>query len=84
MSDTTPYYPATWRIILAAILDFFTIFIVGGYVVARLTGNVTETGFQLSGMPAVLLFAVIILYFVAGRFLGGTLWQRILKARRRA
>ncbi|MCW1932899.1 hypothetical protein [Pararhodobacter zhoushanensis] len=74
--------PATWRIILAAILDFFTIFAVGGYVIAKLTGNVTESGFSLSGMPAVLLFAVMIGYFVAGRYLGGTLWQRILRARR--
>ncbi|WP_127104092.1 hypothetical protein [Pararhodobacter zhoushanensis] len=74
--------PATWRIILAAILDFFTIFAVGGYVIAKLTGNVTESGFSLSGMPAVMLFAVMIGYFVAGHYLGGTLWQRILRARR--
>ena len=74
--------PATWRIVTAAILDFFTIFAIGGYLVARLTGNLTETGFRLHGMPAVALFAVIILYFVAGRYLGGTLWQRILRARR--
>ena len=73
---------ATWRIILAAILDFFTIFGFGGYVIAKLTGNVTETGFSLNGMPAVALFAVIILYFVLGRRIGGTLWQRILGARR--
>jgi uncharacterized membrane protein YoaK (UPF0700 family) len=78
MSNTV----STWRIVLAAILDFFTVFAVGGYGVARLTGNLTETGFSLHGMPAVALFAVIILYFVAGRYLGGTLWQRILRARR--
>ena len=78
MADTVP----TWRIVLAAILDFFTVFGVGGYVIARLTGNLTETGFALNGMPAVALFAVIILYFVLGKRVGGTLWQRLLRARR--
>ena len=78
MSDT----PATWKLILAAILDFFTIFGVGGYVVARLTGNLTDTGFMLTGGPAFALFGLIIVYFVAGRYLGGTLWQHILRARR--
>ena len=73
---------STWRIILAAILDFFTVFAIGGYLIARMTGNVTDTGFQLNGMPALILFAVIIVYFVAGRYLGGTLWQRILRTRR--
>lgn len=78
MADTV----STWRIVLAAILDFFTVFGVGGYVIARLTGNLTETGFALNGMPAVALFAVIILYFVLGKRMGGTLWQRLLRARR--
>lgn len=73
---------ATWRIILAGILDFGTVFGIGGYAIARFTGNTTESGFQLNGLPAVVLFAVIIGYFVAGRYLGGTLWQRILRARR--
>ena len=80
MSDA----PATWRIVLAAILDFFTAFAVFGYLVARFTGNLTESGFSLNGGPAWALFALIALYFVAGHYLGGTLWQRILKARRRA
>lgn len=84
MADTEPYTPATWRIVLAAILDFFTAFFVLGYLVAKATGNLTETGFSLSGAPAWALFALIALYFVAGYYLGGTLWQRILRARRRA
>ncbi|MFN4099864.1 MAG: hypothetical protein ACK4GT_08810 [Pararhodobacter sp.] len=86
MRDTTnpPPPPATWRVILAAILDFFTIFGLGGYIIARLTGNLTESGFALNGAPAFMLFALIIAYFVAGRYMGGTLWQRILKARHRA
>ena len=83
MSDTQSSVPATWRIVLAAILDFLTIFALGGYVIARLTGNLTETGFQLSGAPAVALFVLIIAYFVVlGRYMGGTIWQRFLRARR--
>jgi len=73
---------STFKIVLAAILDFFTIFFIGGYLVAKLTGNTTEGGFQLEGMPALILFAIIIAYFVLAKYAGGTLWQRILKTRR--
>ena len=73
---------ATWRKVLAAILDFFTIFFVLGYTIAKLTGNVTNDGFKLEGMPALVMFALIIIYFVAGtKYLGGTIWQRILYRR---
>lgn len=71
---------ATWRIILAFVLDFFTAFFVLGYIVARLTGNTTEGGFSLEGGPAIALFALIIAYFYFGGKFGGTLWQRILGA----
>lgn len=74
--------PAIWRIILAAILDFFTAFLVGGYLVGKLTGQTTENGFHLTGLAALGCFMVIVCYFILGRnYLGGTIWQRILKAR---
>ena len=70
---------ATWRKVLAAILDFLMVFFGAGYAIGLLTGNVTADGFKLEGAPALLLFALIILYFVAGsKYLGGTVWQRIL------
>ena len=70
------------RKVLAAILDFFTILIAAGYLIARFTGGLMEGGFNLTGGPALLLFAVIIAYFVIlSRFLGGTLWQRVLRTR---
>jgi phosphate/sulfate permease len=73
---------ATWRKVLAAIFDFLTVFFVGGYVIGHLTNNVTDEGFHLEGVPALVLFAIIVAYFVLfGRFLGGTLWQRLLGAR---
>lgn len=73
---------ATWRKVVAAILDFFTIFFIGGYVIARLTGNTTSGGFELNGTPAIVLFVVIIAYFWLGsRYAGGTIWQRILRTR---
>jgi hypothetical protein len=73
---------ATWRKVVAAILDFITIMLVAGYGIGYLTGNVTEEGFNLKGGPAFVLFAIIILYFVIfSRYLGGTLWQRLLGAR---
>lgn len=77
-----PRKPAgTWRKVFAAILDFIFIFWAGGYAIGKVTGGLTEGGFSLSGGPAILLFAVIILYFVIfRRYLGGTLFQRLLGA----
>ena len=70
---------ATWRKVLAAVLDFVTIFFAGGYAIGYLTGNLTAEGFNLEGMTALILFAVVIVYFVVGsKYLGGTIWQRIL------
>jgi hypothetical protein len=66
-------------VVLAAILDFLTIFLVGGYVIAWLTGSASSRGFDLSGWPAFALLAVIVAYFVVGkRVFHGTLWKRIL------
>jgi hypothetical protein len=73
---------ATWRKVLAAVLDFVTIFFAGGYTIGYLTGNVTGEGFNLEGLTALILFALIIVYFVVGsKYLGGTMWQRILYSR---
>lgn len=81
MSDTTTPPVATWRKVVAAILDFLTVFFVGGHIIGALTGNTTSGGFNLQGAPALVLFALIIVYFVVGRkFLGGTLWRHILSA----
>jgi hypothetical protein len=64
------------------VLDFLSVFFVGGYVIGSLTGNLTGDGFKLEGMPALILFALIIAYFVVGsRYLGGTIWQRVLGTR---
>jgi hypothetical protein len=71
------------RRVIAAILDFITIFIVGGIAIGWATGGLAGGGFKLEGMPALALFALIAVYFfVFTRFLGGTIWQRILGARR--
>ena len=70
------------RRISAGILDFITVFFGGGYLIAMLTGDTTEGGFDLSGFPTIVLFALVIGYFVAGHYYGGTLWQRILGTRR--
>ncbi len=73
---------AHWRIILAAILDFLTAFLVFGYIIALLSGDMTEGGFQLNGLPALILFVLIFVYFWAGKkYFGGTIWKRILKVR---
>lgn len=74
--------PANWRIILAFILDLFTSFFVLGYIVGYLSGGLTPDGFQLNGLPAFILFALLVVYFVvSNRFFGGTIWKWILRAR---
>ena len=74
--------PPFWRRAIAGVLDFLTVFFVGGYIIARLTGGITPDGFQLNGAPAFVLFAIIVLYFYLGwKRLGGTIWQRLLGAR---
>ena len=73
----------SWKIVLAFILDLFTAFFLFGFIVAKFTGDTTESGFELNGTPALIMFALVIAYFVIGsRYLGGTLWQRILKTKR--
>lgn len=68
---------STWKVVLAAILDFLLVFLAGGYVIAMMTGNTTEGGFQLNGVPALILFALVIAYFVVMKRLGGTLFKRL-------
>ena len=82
--DTVANPPAkTWKRVLAAILDFFTVFIAGGMVIAKFTNETTDSGFALNGGSAFLLFGIIIAYFVIGRrFAGGTLWDRIFRIAR--
>ena len=73
--------PALWRKVLAAIFDFITAFAFAGVSVAKLTGGLTQDGFELSGLAALAAFALMAAYFIIGRkFLGGTLWQRVFKA----
>lgn len=74
---------ATWKRVIAGILDFVTVMSVGGYVIALYTGGTTSDGFSLNGPPAFALFALIVIYFFVGRrYAGGTLWDRILRIRR--
>jgi hypothetical protein len=78
----TPVIKPFWRRGLAGLLDFLTVFFVGGYIIAEFTGETTTQGFNLTGVPALVLFVIIILYFYLGwKKLGGTIWQRIFGAR---
>lgn len=82
-SSTQPVRAATWKRVVAAILDFLTVFYLGGLAIGHLSGNATGASFQLSGVPALILFALIVVYFYAGRrHLGGTLWDRIFRIAR--
>ena len=74
-----PKRAPVWKRVISSILDFFTAFFVFGMAIAYATGDATSTGFKLDGLPALALFALIVVYFFVGRrYLGGTLWDRIL------
>ncbi len=68
---------STWLVVLAAILDFFLVFIVGGLAIAYITGASTEGGFSLKGLPALALFALIFLYFWGLGRSSGTVFERL-------
>jgi hypothetical protein len=70
------------RKILAGILIFVTIFFGVGYLIGLVTGQAKGASFNLEGWTALLLFALVIVYFVGARYVGGTIWQRILGTRR--
>lgn len=84
MNDQPAVQPASaFKRGLAATLDFLTVFFVGGYIIGKLTGETTDSGFSLSGGAAIALFALIVVYFYVGRKkLGGTLWDRIFSIAR--
>ncbi len=66
---------------VAQIIDAIVFFAIG-YVVAFMTGNITETGYHIEGGPAFMLFALGFLYFwLLEAFLGGTLGKLILGMR---
>jgi len=73
---------ANWRVVLAAVFDALTAFLVFGFLISALTGGGTNeaegVGFNLSGLPAIALLVLIVAYFIVGNRLGGTLWKRIL------
>lgn len=72
-----------WKRVTAAVLDFFTVFFVGGMAIGKITGTSTSEGFSLQGVPALALFALIGVYFFVGRrYAGGTAWDRIFRIRR--
>lgn len=81
-TQAPPRQIATWRKVVAAILDFVFILFAAGYAVGYATGGLTSDGFKLEGAPAFLVFGIMALYFIVfSRFLGGTLFQRLLGAR---
>ena len=86
-----------WKRNAAGVLDFLFCFIFFGYVltlffgdksrapvlVSNSAGQVTTHPFiSLSGLPALVLLGVTILYFVLLGRSGGTLFQRLFRMRR--
>ena len=82
-SPAQPARAATWKRVIAAILDFLTVFYVGGLLIGLVTGDAKGGSFELSGVPALILFALIVTYFYLGRRqFGGTIWDRVFRIAR--
>ena len=68
----------TWKKVVAFIIDLVVSFLVLGYLVAAMTGGLTEGGFSLEGGPFFLLIVLVVLYFVLmNKFAGGTLGKML-------
>ena len=73
---------STWRKVFAAILDFIFIFGIAGYAIGHFTGNTTDEGFDLKGGPACSCSrSSSSISSMFTRYLGGTVFQRLLGAR---
>ena len=68
----------TWKKVLAFIVDLLVSFIVLGYLVAAMTGGLTEDGFNLEGGPAFLVIVLVVLYFVLMNKLVGVTLGKML------
>ena len=78
---------STLRVVTAEILDFLTVFLIGRYVIGAVAGwfgsSESEAAFSFADWQGLALVFVIVAYFyLLSRTEGGTLWQRILKAKR--
>jgi hypothetical protein len=70
--------PPYWRRALAGVLDVLTVIFFGDAIVKLMGGM---TGGLMHNIPTVALVTVFALgYLFGGELLGGTLWQRILRA----
>ncbi|WP_439572330.1 RDD family protein [Phreatobacter sp.] len=75
-----PTRTATWRVVVAYLIDIFGGFLVFGYVIGLIFGGATDKGFSLQGWRAILLFVVLAAYVIgANRYIGGTIGKRIMR-----
>ncbi len=91
MADYDPPQPF-WKRAIAGVLDFLLIFFAGGFAIQKLTGGTSDgagsdpagIGFKLEGLPALVLFVLVIAYFAGLGRTGGTVFQRLFGMHRRA
>ena len=71
-----------WKKSIAFIIDFILSFFLIGYITALITNDITDNGlgFQLEGMPALIMIVLVVAYFVIfNKYLGGTLGKRLFR-----
>jgi uncharacterized RDD family membrane protein YckC len=75
------HYVGVGRRAVATIVDTAMLFVLG-YVVAAVTGGLTSTGFEVQGGPALLVFGLWLLYYIAlEATIGATLGKLLLGVR---
>lgn len=73
---------SAWRLHAAMILDVVMVLSIGFYVLSTSSIGLTEEEIPLRRGLGLLAVAIGAAYFIAGHYLGGTLWQRLLRAER--
>jgi uncharacterized RDD family membrane protein YckC len=64
----------------AMVIDFIITFVIMGYVIAVLFHQTTRDGFNLSGIPAIIEFILIFVYFILMElFAGATVGKMVFK-----
>ena len=81
-SSVNTSFPSLPRRIGAWVIDFIFWFVIIGYIFALLTGNTVEGGYDVQGLPAVILYLIGFSYFVITETLwGATPGKSIMKIR---
>ncbi|MBI2268589.1 MAG: RDD family protein [Candidatus Blackburnbacteria bacterium] len=70
----------TWKKVTAFIIDLVLSFYVLGYVTALGFGRTQGSSFEIEGLPTIIVFLAVFLYFVLmNKYFSGTIGKKLLR-----